>query len=120
MKWNDMVRVDHLGIDDEPLGFSGRVYLDNEYQETCVSADAVVGCIRRFVVYQVCRPRYDQFGDVIDVRIYSRVLEDTDGNTVYETVFGDVKIFVSKKLLTEYRGKIPNILPDCLYAISDK
>jgi len=120
MKWNDMVRVDHLGIDDEPLGFSGRAYLDNEYQETCVSADAIAGCIRRFVAYQVCRPKYDPFGDVADVRIYSRVLTASDGNTLYETVFGDVKIFVSKKLLMEYRGKIPNILPDRFYTVSAK
>ena len=120
MKWKDMVRVDHLSIDDEPLSFSGRVYLDNEYQETCVSADAIAGCIRRFVAYQVCYPIYNPFGDVVDVRISLRVLEDTDGNTMYETVFGDVKIFVSKKLLTEYRGKIPNVLPDRFYTVSDK
>ena len=120
MKWNDMVRVDRLSVNDDPLGFAGRAYLDNEYQETCVSADAVTGCVWRFVVYQVCHPIYDPFGDVADVTMSSRVLEDADGNMVYEDVFGDVKIFVSKKLLTEYRGKIPDILPDRFYTVSDK
>ena len=115
-----MVRVDHLGIDDEPLGFSGRVYLDNEYQETCIRADAILGSVHRYVTCQESCPKHDMFGDVADVVVASQVLIDADGDPVCEDVFGDVKIFVSKKLLTEYRDKIPNMLPDCLYAISDK
>jgi len=115
-----MVPVDHLGVDDGLLGFSAWVYLNNAQQETCVYADAITGCIRRFVVYQVCRPIYDPFGHVADAIISSCVLEDADDNTIYETVFGEVKIYVSKKLLMEYRDKIPDILPYRLYAISDK
>jgi len=111
----DMIRIDHLSVADEPLRFFGRVYLNNEYQDTCDSADAIAGCIRRYIMYQVCRPKYDSFGNVSDVAISSRVLEDADGDTVYETVFGDVKIFVPKKRLMEYRDKIPNILPYRFY-----